>query len=111
MTPDAFIALASGLAMVKAKTVLGAVRLAVGGKTFATVGWPQAGWAVVKLAPTDQQALVSASAGVMPEPGGRGRKGVTLLHLRDVGEARAKSVVIAAWRHAQAPGHPLSNTG
>lgn len=111
MTPDAFLALASGLAMVKAKTVMGAVRLAVSGKTFATVGWPEAGWAVVKLTPTDQKVLASASAGVTPEPGGRGRNGVTLLHLRDVGEDCARSVLVAAWRHAQAPGQPLSKTG
>lgn len=111
MTPDAFIAIASGLAMVKAKTVLGAVRLAVSGKTFATVGWPEAGWAVVKLAPADQRDLVSTSTGVAPEPGGRGRNGVTLVHLRDVKEADAKRVLIAAWQRALAPQNPVAKTG
>ena len=111
MTPDAFIALASGLAMVKAKAVLGAMRFAVSGKTFATVGWPQAGWVVVKLAPADQRSLVSTSAGVRPEPGERGRKGVTLLHLCDVSEANAKRVLVAAWQNALAPQHPVAKTG
>ena len=111
MTPDAFIAIASGLAMVKAKTVLGAMRFAVSGKTFATAGWPQAGWAVVKLAPADQRNLVSISDGVTPEPGERGRKGVTLLHLRDVSEANAKRVLVAAWQNALAPDHPIAKTG
>lgn len=111
MTPDAFIAIASGLAMVKAKTVLGAVRFAVSGRTFATVGWPQAGWAVVKLAAADQHSLVSTSAGVTPEPGERGRKGVTLLHLRDVSEPAAKRVLVAAWQNALAPQHPVAKTG
>ena len=111
MTPDAFIAIASGLAMVKAKTVLGAMRFAVSGRTFATVGWPQAGWAVVKLAPADQRSLVSTSPGVTPEPGERGRKGVTLLHLRDVSEANAKRVLVGAWQNALAPDHPIAKTG
>jgi hypothetical protein len=111
MTPDAFIAIASGLAMVKAKTVLGAVRFAVSGKTFATVGWPEAGWAVVKLAPADQRDLILTSAGVSPEPGERGRKGVTLVQLPGVSEASAKRVLIAAWQHALAPQHPVAKTG
>lgn len=111
MTPDAFIAIASGLATVKAKTVLGAMRFAVSGKTFATVGWPEAGWAVVKLAPADQRSLVSTAAGVTPEPGERGRKGVTLLHLRNVSEVHAKRVLIAAWQNARAPEHPIAKTG
>ena len=111
MTPDAFIAIASGLAMVKAKTVLGAMRFAASGKTFATVGWPEAGWAVVKLAPADQRDLVSVSAGVAPEPGERGRKGVTLLRLRDLSEATAKRVLIAAWQNALAPRHTVAKTG
>jgi len=111
MTPDAFIAIASGLAMVKAKTVLSAMRFAVSGKTCATVGWPEAGWAVVKLAPADQRDLVTACAGVAPEPGERGRKGITVLHLRDVSEASAKRVLIAAWQNALAPQHPIAKTG
>ncbi len=110
MTPDAFIAIASGLAMVKAKSVLGAVRFAVGGKTFATLGWPQAGWAVVKLTAADQRSLVSTTAGVTPEPGERGRKGVTLVHLRDVSEAHAKRILVAAWQHALAPHHAVAKT-
>lgn len=101
MTPEAFIAVASGLALVKAKTVLGVVRLTVGGKTFASVGWPQAGWAVVKLAPDDQKGLMSLTEALTPEPGRRGRKGVTLVRLRALNDAVAGRVLLAAWRCAQ----------
>jgi hypothetical protein len=102
MTPEAFVAIASGLAMVKAKTVLGAVRLAVAGKTFATVGWPEDGWAVVKLARADQAALRDLSHSLAPEPGPRGAKrGVTLVRLRGLDDAAATRVLVAAWRCAQ----------
>lgn len=71
MTPETFISLASGLAMVKAHTVMGAVRLAVHGKTFATVGWPEVGWAVIRLHPSDQAELLPLSQALAREPGRR----------------------------------------
>ncbi len=108
MTPEAFIAVASGLAMVKAKTVMGAVRLAVGGKTFATVGWPEAGWAVVRLSPDGQKSLMAQTAALAPEPGTRGRRGVTLVRLRVLGDAVAGRVLSAAWRHAQGQSDTLT---
>ena len=111
MTPEDFAALGSGLANVHAKAVMGSVRLAVGKKTFATVGWPEPGWAVVKLARADQQGFAVLSHAVTAEPGARGRKGVTLVHLRSVGEVIARRVLMAAWRHAISPDHPLAEVG
>ncbi len=111
MTPDAFVALGTGLARVQAKSVMGAVRLVVGDKVFATVDWPEAGWAVVRLSPGDQQGFLALSHAVTPEPGPRGRKGITLVHLRGVGEVIARRVLIAAWRHALSPGQPLAEVG
>ncbi len=106
MSPEAFVALGAGLAMVKTKTVMGAVRLAVHGRTFATVGWPQAGWAVVKLTPQEQQGFVALDEALAPEPGRRGRKGVTLVRLRAVNETTAARLLFAAWRAALSP--PIS---
>ncbi|GGL09702.1 MmcQ/YjbR family DNA-binding protein [Caulobacter rhizosphaerae] len=111
MTPEAFIALGAGLAMVKTKTVMGAVRLAVHGKTFTTVGWPQAGWAVVKLSPNEQADFIALSNAITPEPGRRGRKGVTLVRLRAVSEAVATRLLIAAWQAAAAPTTSLAKAG
>ena len=111
MTPEAFVAVASGLAMVKAKTAFGAVRLAVSGKTFATVGWPDANWAVIKLAATDQTALLAQSDALRSEPGRRGHKGVTLVRLAGVSEPIAGRVLLAAWRHATASGESIAKTG
>lgn len=100
MTPEAFIAVASGLAMVKAKTVLGAVRLSIASRTFATVGWPEIGWAVVKLSARDQQRLVRQSAALAPEPGRRGKQGVTMVRLSTLDEATAAQVLMAGARLA-----------
>lgn len=111
MTPDAFIAIASGLAMVKAKTVMGAVRLAVHGRTFATVGWPEAGWAIVKLSPDEQADFIALSNAIAPEPGRRGRRGVTLVRLRAVSEAVAMRLLIAAWQAASVSTTSLAKTG
>jgi len=111
MTPEAFISLASGLAMVKAHTVMGAVRLAVHGKTFATVGWPEAGWAVIKLHPSDQAELLPVSEALTREPGRRGSNGVTLVRLLQVSEAVANRALIAAWRNAQTAPAALAKAG
>ena len=111
MTPEAFVALGAGLAMVKAKVVMGAVRLALGHRTFATIGWPEVGWAVVKLAPRDQQGLVKASPAITAEPGPRGKKGVTLVHLDGINEALASRVLQAAWRNAGAAETPMAKAG
>lgn len=111
MTPEAFIALGAGLAMVKAKTVMGAVRLAVNGKTFATVGWPDAGWAVVKLPRDEQVGFIALCEAIAPEPGLRGRKGVTLVRLRSVSETVATRLLVAAWQAAMSPPTRLARAG
>lgn len=111
MTPETFISLASSLAMVKAQTVMGAVRLAVHGKTFATVGWPETGWAVIKLHPADQAELLPVSEALAREPGRRGRNGVSLVRLLQVSEAVATRALIAAWRNAQTAPADLAKAG
>jgi hypothetical protein len=100
VTSEAFVAVASGLAMVKAKTVLGAVRLSLASRTFATVGWPDLGWAVVKLSSDDQKRLVGQSIALAPEPGRRGKQGVTLVRLSTLDETTARQVLEAGARLA-----------
>jgi hypothetical protein len=111
MTPEAFVAVAGGLAMVKVKAVFGAVRLAVGEKTFATVGWPTTDWAVVKLTPQDQAALVVQSDALKPEAGRRGAGGLTLVHLPAISEALAGKILLAAWRNAASSPKALAKAG
>ena len=101
MTPEAFAAIAGGLAMVKSRAVFGAVRLAVHGRVFATVGWPVAGMAAVKLGAAEQAVFVAQSKTIKPEAGARGKNGVTLIGLAGIDEHLAARVLVAAWRHAQ----------
>ena len=53
MTPDAFRALALSFPRAQEKPILGSQEFRIKDKAFATLGWPQAGWAVIKLAPAD----------------------------------------------------------
>ena len=111
MSPEAFAALGAGLAMVKSEAVMGAVRLAVHGKVFATVGWPRTEWAIVRLSPRDQAELVALSDALDPEKGRRGASGVTLVRLARLSDALAKRVLIAAWQAAMSSPAPLSKAG
>ncbi len=111
MSPEAFVALGAGLAMVKTKTVMGAVRLAVHGRTFATVGWPQPGWAVVKLSPQDQRGFVATHEAIAPEPGYRGRKGVTLVRLGGVNDGVAARLLVSAWQLALSSPTSIAKAG
>ncbi|PLR20990.1 hypothetical protein SGCZBJ_21370 [Caulobacter zeae] len=101
MTPEAFSALAARLGEgVQVQPVLDTVQFKVGGKAFATLGWPEAGWAIVKLTPRDQAAAMSLSDAVTPEPGRRRNSGVTLLRLERADAAVVASVLAAAFTHA-----------
>jgi len=71
----------------------------VRGKIFATLGYPDAGWGMLKLTPELQEAVVNAEPSVYtPAKGAWGRGGATCVRLRP---AKAKSVGLAlqaAWR-------------
>jgi hypothetical protein len=107
MTPDEFSALAMSFGSnVQAKAVLDATQFRIGGKAFATMGWPAAGWAVVKIAPSRQAWALSLSEGVAPEPGRRRKAGIVLLQLAAIDEAVAVDLLATAWsfaQHADAP--------
>lgn len=80
---------------VSEKVILDRISFMVRGTTFATEGWPEDGWAVVKLSPADQKRL-AASIAIKPEPE-RGAAGVTLIRLQGVGDALLQEVLTAAW--------------
>ena len=70
----------------------------VGKRIFATLGYPDESWGVLKLTPEQQEALVDAEPDVFaPVKGGWGRRGATTVFLR---AARAKTLRVAlgiAW--------------
>lgn len=103
MTPEAFRALALSLPRAQERPMLGSQEFRIKDKVFATLGWPEAGWAVVKLTPADQIRLMTTCEGLSPEPGGRGKRGVTRVRLSGVDAERLKPVLEAAWRQASGP--------
>lgn len=69
------------------------------GRIFATLGYPDAGFGMVKLTPERQEMLVAAEPAIFePVKGGWGAKGATLLRLAACDEATATSALTAAWR-------------
>ncbi len=75
----------------------------VGGKIFATLGYPDKSWGMVKLFP-DQQAEFVAAAPEMfaPVKGGWGKKGCTNVLLKAASKERAGAALRAAWERVGA---------
>ena len=101
MTPDEFRLLALRLPGVREQTVLGSVEFRLNERTFATLGWPDAGWATLKIAIADQKKFVAASSAFCVEPGGRGLRGLTRLRLQSLGADTTVAALTAAWRLAK----------
>jgi hypothetical protein len=76
----------------------------VGGRVFATLGYPDSGWAMVMLTP-EQQAVVTESepAVFVPVKGGWGRRGATNVRLAAADGATLSSALTMAWRNAAPP--------
>jgi len=70
----------------------------VGGKIFATLGYPDKGWGMVKLFPDQQREFTkSGPKTFVPASGTWGRKGATLVHLKSAGNPDVRRAMLAAW--------------
>jgi hypothetical protein len=75
----------------------------VGGKIFATLGAPSAGWAMVKVPAAVQRRLLAADpATFSPAAGAWGRAGSTLVRLRSAKPPLVRRALALAW-HDRAP--------
>jgi hypothetical protein len=100
VTPDGFRRLA--LAMPETIEVghMGHPDFRVGGRIFATLGYPDERWAMVKLTPEQQEAFVAADPIVFaPVKGGWGKGGATNVLLRKARAASVRTALTAAWRN------------
>jgi len=71
----------------------------VRGKIFATLGYPDHNWAMVKLPPEQQELLSKAQPDVfVPVKGGWGRQGATSVLLKGAKKAEVRGALLAAWR-------------
>jgi hypothetical protein len=100
MSPDGFRRLALALPEALEAGHMGHPDFRAGGKIFATLGYPDEQWAMVKLTPEQQEALVAADpVGFTPAKGGWGRGGATNVRLRKAKVASVRTALLTAWRN------------
>jgi hypothetical protein len=77
----------------------------VGGKVFATLGYPEKGYGMVKLPPKEQVFFIEAEPHVFaPAKGAWGLRGATTVRLRSANKMSLRRAVALAWRNI-APKH------
>jgi len=104
VTPATFRQLALALPGSREVAHIGHLHFLVGGRIFATLGYPDDGWAVVKLLPEQQEAFISAApTALAPVKGGWGRNGATRVRLRMARLGAIRLALAVAWQ-AVAPG-------
>lgn len=70
----------------------------IAGKIFATLGYPETGWAMVKLTPLEQEMFMKAQPGVfVPCAGAWGRRGATNIRLKAARKLTVRRALLAAW--------------
>ena len=100
MTANEFRRLALTLPEATEAAHMGHPDFRVGGKIFATLGYPSAGWGVVVLKPEQQELFVRAEPkSFVPVKGGWGRAGNTNVRLRAARKALVREAMIEAWRN------------
>ncbi len=74
----------------------------VGGRIFATLGYPDSKWAMVKLNPEQQDMVTMAEPEIFsPVKGAWGRRGSTLMLLERAGKTTARCAIRMAWTNLQ----------
>jgi hypothetical protein len=72
----------------------------VAGKIFATLGYPDKNWGMVKLTPEQQEELVNEEPkALVPAAGAWGRQGSTTVRLKSIRKATLRRAMEAAWRN------------
>ena len=72
----------------------------VRGKVFATLGYPDAAWGMVKLTPEQQASFVRDEPNAfVAVKGAWGRRGATSVRLVTVGHASLRHALALAWRN------------
>jgi len=100
MTVEQFRRLALSLPGVSERAHRGHPDFRVGGKLFATLGYPDDAWGMLKLTSKQQLRFVRAEPRVfVPVKGAWGRRGCTNVCLKSATKATLLSALIAGWRN------------
>lgn len=98
MTPEGFRRLALNLPEAREGSHMGHADFRVGKRIFATLGYPDDSFGMVKLTPAQQAGLVKSAPRVFaPVPGGWGRQGGTHVKLRAATEKALAPALLTAW--------------
>jgi hypothetical protein len=90
----------------EAKSHMGHPDFRVAGKIFATLGYPDSTWGMLKLTPIEQQMFIDAEPEAFkPCAGAWGRRGATKVKLSALKKATLRRAMTAAWEFA-APRRP-----
>lgn len=99
MTPDQFRRIALGFPEAVESSHGGHPDFRVGGKIFATLGYPNDTYGVVVLTPQDQQLIIKDyPTAFAPAAGAWGAAGSTVVLLREAGKRAITHALEAAWR-------------
>jgi hypothetical protein len=100
MTADGFRNLALALPETRESAHLDHPDFRVGKRVFATLGYPDASWGMVKLTPSQQAEFVTLHPQVfVPVKGGWGLRGSTQVKLRTATRAVLWPAILAAWQN------------
>ncbi len=95
-----FRSIALGLPEASEAAHMGHPDFRVGGRIFATLGYPREGWGMVKLTPEQQDFIVRARPAVFaPANGAWGRAGATTVRLRAAPKGVVREALTIAWRN------------
>jgi hypothetical protein len=76
----------------------------VAGKIFATLGYPDSKWGMIKLTPPQQRALVATYSKIFaPVSGGWGLRGATQVRLRYATPKILVPAMTQAWKNIASP--------
>ena len=101
MTPAQFREIALALPDAEEQCHMDHPDFRVGGRIFASLGYPDAAWGMVKLFPAQQSAYVTADPKTfVPVKGAWGKKGYTNVLLKSASKRKVQEALYAAWRTA-----------
>src|SRR5258708_1234515 len=101
MTAKDFRRMALGFPEAEERAPMRPPDLRVAGKIFATLGYPDKDYAMVKLTPLEQEMFVKAQPTVFnPCNGAWGRRGCTNVRLKGARKRSMRRALEAAWRLA-----------
>ena len=102
MTPESFRRLALSFPEARESSHQDHPDFRVRGKIFATLGYPDETWAMVKLTPAQQLSFIQFDAAFVPVPGYWGKHGSTHVRLKSAKTPAVRRALSAAW-HNVAP--------